>query len=538
MGRIVGALGPVEEEDWQSMLVDSPAENRDLIRQDRRGVAVRLGVAGPGERPQLFRDPGAPLELFAVADGRLDPPEQQLGVAQAAVQAWKERGADGLGTMRGEYSFGLWDGADKALIVGCDAVGLLAPAYFWDGRRFLFASRAIAILRAVGLAWNDAYVAGELCGVGSHLPRDTGFRGVYRMLGGELLRVSHGRLEQLAGARLVFGRDPDVSTEAASRELGRRLDATVVARLKHGKRACVALSGGIDSYAVASILARHEERVSAISMIPPGRSGAIPLLVAAEQSLQRSCIHRIEASETRGGIFNALPVPDDAVHSAPALHRARALLLRTARELGFNQVFDGEGSDEIFDIAFRPWLRPLFWRDNSFLSSFEESVSFVRTRKIGVRLRDVIAAGARHWRVLRDLRDAAQIQGESPFWDRTVVELSGSLLACVALDSSHSKPLVRRLIHESGPFGGAWRTKQDPLHAWLLARMLADGEYVRATIDRVKRSSRLSEWVDTEGIASAVVRAMQEPVRGQPAALVQLFAFVEWIDCVEQLCRS
>ena len=124
-------------------------------------------------------------------------------------------------------TYALWDPRARSLFVGCDAVGLSAPAFSWNGRTFLLSTRAVALLRRPGSvsAFDPLYLAHALGGIWSRPAAATAFQGVRRMLGGSLIRVSEDGFEQLAGAPLTFRASPRLKDERVISELGEILDA-------------------------------------------------------------------------------------------------------------------------------------------------------------------------------------------------------------------------------------------------------------------------------------------------------------------------
>jgi hypothetical protein len=139
---------------------------------------------------------------------------------------------------------------------------------------------------------------------------------------------------------------------------------------------------------------------------------------------------------------------------------------------------------------------------------------------------------------MEGIRLAAGVGGASPFWDRGVVEFAGSLSACEAMDPHHSKPIVRRLAQFEFGLADAWRPKHDALHEWLLRRAVANHYLVQNTLDRIGQSDRLSAWIDRIALNAAIKAAREGPRIDVAMALLDLFAFTEWAESVEEFCRS
>ncbi len=582
-----GALGPLARDAWEAMALGSPgsAAPRAIVRQWRSvdGMA-QLGIAeGECSRGRSALSESADQLFVAAGVGSLEGTGDQ-DIATTVLQAWQRGGFDALRRLRGTYAVAVWDARERSLVVACDALGLCAPAYRWDGRTFVFATRAMALAGTSDTAWNGTYVAHALSGILSSPTDATAFRGVSRLAAGEILRVTDGCLVRLPGDRLAFNSDAETrGREPAVRTLGHRLDRAVETRRRGAGRVCVALSGGIDSCVVASSLLRHAGSLECLSLVVGGASCASPAPIdAVERALPRAVVHRIEVAYTGPNLFDSLPIADDPIYAAPATQRARAMLLRTAREMGHDDVFDGEGSDELFDIAWRPvdlarqaswgplvrglvlpgsrrrladdlfwsaasglsgfrdwhigrlarrlpWLRRAFWRETFLRAAWQEATTYLARRSAADRLADVLGAHARYWRAQELLRDSAGIAGQSPFLDRAIVEFVGSLPARDALHRVHRKPLVRALAEERVRGLNAWCPKREPLNDWLVGQVSSDPACMSIAVERIRRSSLLSEWVDPGALEATALRPSHHA-----ADIVQLFAFVEWADSVER----
>jgi asparagine synthase (glutamine-hydrolysing) len=363
-------------------------------------------------------------------------------------------------------------------------------------------------------------------------------------------------------------------------------------RLRSDQRVCVALSGGVDSGVVAESLLRRRGRLDGFSLLIAGASPALRAPIAAiERALPTLHLHPIEVSYVAPNMFDSLPVSDDAVFCGPATQQARLTLLRTACDAGFEQVFDGEGSDELFDIAWRhadllrqaawkpalellarraerrrlisdllasgnfgissrlwlerqrracqqrrPWLARSFWEGKAFDVAWQDTVSSWSASCVRQRLADIVSAHARHWRTQSQLRTVAGVEGQSPFLDRRVIELAGSLPARIAMEVGHRKPLIRRLARDRLPSLDVWRPKREPLDDWLVNQIASDDAYLRVAIDRIKENDLLNDWIDTMALATASRWCREMPGSKHASSIVQLFGFVEWTHAVRQRC--
>ncbi|MGH7271441.1 MAG: asparagine synthase-related protein, partial [Polyangiaceae bacterium] len=500
MAFIFAGLGHVRPDDWARFMEEETGERSSPLAADQceRGAGdARMRLCAIG-REATIRDLSLPdADLVAAGSGAL---EGDRDVAPAVLDAYRLAGVSGLAGLRGEYAFALWDGRERSLLVGCDAVGLRAPAYVWDGQTFLASSRATALLRFAQArrGWDRVYLADALSGLSCRTAAATAFAGVRRMMGGEILRVSRGGVERLAGDRLVFDAGAWQDREGAARELGGRLDRVVRAKADV-RRSCVALSGGVDSCAVASSMARHSSVLDAFALVGPDGSPAEPSTLSSMTSAIAGLrLHRVPLPADITAPLDSKPLTDDPIWAGPGLQAGRVAILRAARGLGFERIFDGEGGDELFDLAWRPadmarefalapvlsalrhrgaarrmardlvmggslgplsdvwlrrvkrqvrerrsWLLPDFWRSPELGDAWRESRSFGVLRSARERLPEILGAHASHWRNQSLARRSAGLDGASPLLDRSVVELVGSLPAHLAMDPLHRKALLR-----------------------------------------------------------------------------------------------
>jgi asparagine synthase (glutamine-hydrolysing) len=587
MALLIAGLGPVDPIGWGRMSAElagfAPYRSYDAPGMSARLAAAGVGssVATEGDLPSSRREGG----LAAVGDGFL---EDMRGVAEGAIEAYRHTGAAGLYGLRGVYSFVLWDSRQRSMYVGCDVIGLRAPAYCWDGRTFLVSSRALALLRYTRRPWNDGYLAHVLAGTWA-IPADaTPFHGIRRMRGGELLRVSVEGLEPLRQAQLRFDEVRRRDRDDAAIELGARLDRAV-RREAAVSPACVAISGGLDSSTVGATLAVTQPEFSAFSLVAPeGTSGLDSAVERFAAAFPRVRVNRVAVTPGDPGAPPLLV--DDPIAGAPAMQPARASLFRACAERGFLRVLDGEGGDELFALAWwsrdlvrewafapiaarlltppsrarlvaevamlpatrtlfraraslmarrlrdeRPWLRAKFWASPSFEEARAATVDYRALGSARDRLSRILASHARYSRAQEMFRLANGIAGASPLLDRDVVELVGSLDASVVLDHDHDKSLLRRAAERRLPASIAWSRKAEPLHDWLVQGFIADSGRVRRCVDLVRASPVLSDWVDAKALLAAVAKARAAPRDGAFAPwLVALLTLAEWVGAVEQ----
>lgn len=275
---------------------------------------------------------------------------------ETILHAYAEHGLDCVNHLRGMFVFALWDDARRRLILARDPMGE-KPLYLYerDGR-LLFASEMKALLGSGEVAFELDPEAVNLFFHYQYVPEPkTAVKGVRKLDAASLLvvnvepwRVEETRYWRMEDAPPIEGDAPALiraELESVSELIVSAADVPVG----------VALSGGLDSSAVAAFAARAQQR----------RGGAPPLhafsvgytgrpandereearALAAHLGLR---FHEVEV-ETKEVVefFPELnyrrddPVADYAGHSYYAV-------MRRAREEGVPVVLQGQGGDELF----------------------------------------------------------------------------------------------------------------------------------------------------------------------------------------------
>jgi asparagine synthase (glutamine-hydrolysing) len=544
-------------------------------------ASVWLAVAFHNEEHAKISESGG-LVAACVGDVESSPQEPETAV----VRAYQQAGIAGLRRLRGEYAYALWDSTRRSLFVGCDAVGHRGLVYGGDERTFLASSRATAILRVwpASRSWDRAYLAHALSGIWSRASSATAFEGISRNVGGELIEVSRSGVRHSCDDAFRFDvRVQDV--KEATDELGRRLRNAVAGRFE-ARSSAVALSGGIDSAAVAAAIAASNPSFDAFTLVSREVSES-----ESRDTLLRCFpqMHLHVVDEPVGDEVDALPVSDDPLIGGSIVQPGRIALLRAMRDAGHSNVFDGEGGDEVFDVPLRfadllreralsevitsirsgtswrsicrdvleasafaplaglamdrragnlrarhPWLRPSFWRSAAFSSAWDELAAFARLRRARDRLPEILGTQNRFWRAHDLARQSLGLAGHSPMLDRDVVELVGSLPARIALQAPHRKVLLRRFVEQQVGPELAWRPKREPLADWLIRRAVSNDRIIAEALSRIEGASVLSEFVDPHVVVTAA-RSSRDRLAGDRLTpqLAQLIAFVDWVARVE-----
>lgn len=183
------------------------------------------------------------------------------GDTESLVHGYEERGDAIFAALDGMFALALWDGRRRRLVLARDPFGK-KPLYYWhDARRFVFASEIKGLLAAGVPAGLDERRLGEYLAFGYIPTPGTLFAGIRKVPPASILVVDKDGVQEPRaywdlefppeGGALKIGLD-----EAADRV--RDLFTTAVRkRLMGDVPLGVLLSGGVDSSAVAAVIARH-----------------------------------------------------------------------------------------------------------------------------------------------------------------------------------------------------------------------------------------------------------------------------------------
>jgi asparagine synthase (glutamine-hydrolysing) len=310
---------------------------------------------------------------------------------ETIVHAYEQWGDDCVHRFRGMFAFAIWDAPKRRLLLARDRLGVKPLYWARRGDVLLFGSEIKAIL-ASGLVDPQANVAAipELLSTRYIAGADTLFRGVQKLLPGHLLVFERGdtRLRQYwdvptdrsvgpAAPPDVDGNPRDVVAQFRG-----LLEESVRLRLMSDVPLGVFLSGGIDSSAVAAIMARQIGRPLQTFSVAFEEHAFNELAYAREVAKAVGAeAHEVVISDRQ--FFDALPTllwheDEPIAHpSSVPLYFVSALARRHV-----TVVLTGEGSDELL-AGYGKYLRTAWnWRTGR-----------VYERLVPRRLRRAIAQG-------------------------------------------------------------------------------------------------------------------------------------------------
>ncbi len=182
---------------------------------------------------------------------------------ETIVHGYEEWGAECVHRLRGMFAFAIWDATARRLLLVRDRLGIKPLYWCRAGGTLLFASEIKAIL-ASGLveARANTAVIPEVLSMRYTSSAETMFRGVYKLLPGHVLTFSDGTLDIRQYWDIPVGSSSEGAGNAAGivAEFRSRLEESVRLRLMADVPLGMFLSGGIDSSAIAALMARMVDR--------------------------------------------------------------------------------------------------------------------------------------------------------------------------------------------------------------------------------------------------------------------------------------
>jgi asparagine synthase (glutamine-hydrolysing) len=273
---------------------------------------------------------------------------------ETIVHAYEEWGDACVERFRGMFAFGIWDAPKRRLLLVRDRLGIkplywtLVPASPTRGERLLFASEIKAILESGLINAEPNYgVLPEMLATRYTAGTETLFRGIHKLMPGHRLVYANGRV----AIEQYWDVPRDEAEPAPDRELIERfralLQESVKLRLMADVPLGVFLSGGLDSTAVAAMMAREIDRpVETFSVAFEDRAfNELAFARDAAKAIGANG-HEVVVSDT--DFFGALPrlvwhEDEPIAHpSSVPLHFVSALAAKHVKV-----VLTGEGSDEL-----------------------------------------------------------------------------------------------------------------------------------------------------------------------------------------------
>jgi len=401
--------------------------------------------------------------------------------------------------LRGMYAFCL-AGPDGRTWLVRDPFGI-KPLYVMELERGLaFASEAGAFL-AAGLAPRAvrADAARELLAFNYTLGEETIFPGVRRLAPGAIVQVVEGRLVP----HEVRPALPPARTRPSARDaaaLVTQLDAVLEDSVRVHQRADVPyglfLSGGIDSAAIATLMARLNSRPVTAFTCGFDAPGARDERAQAERVARALDLDWRETTFGEDDFWSLLPQVANALDDPTADYATLPTFkLARAAKGTLTVVLTGEGGDELFGGygRYRRALRPAWLGGRPAEPRDADPAALARWRAQAkgpdglTRLQQAQYADIATW-LPNDLLTkldrclmAHGLEGRTPFLDPVVADFAFALPDRFKVRGRYGKWLVRKWLEGVCPAAAPWARKQGftvPVAAWIAPRAEAIAERI------------------------------------------------------------
>jgi asparagine synthase (glutamine-hydrolysing) len=187
---------------------------------------------------------------------------------ETIVHAYEQWGDDCVRRLRGMFAFALWDAPKRRLLLVRDRLGIKPLYWTMAGPRLLFGSEIKAILASGEVdPQPNVDAIPELLGTRYLSGTETLFRGIHKLLPGHLLVFERGEVRTRQYWDVPVGRHDglnELGRNPTPAQIGDRfldlLEESVRLRLMSDVPLGMFLSGGIDSSAIAAIMASLIDR--------------------------------------------------------------------------------------------------------------------------------------------------------------------------------------------------------------------------------------------------------------------------------------
>jgi asparagine synthase (glutamine-hydrolysing) len=323
------------------------------------GLGLRATTARERGAAQPLHDPAAGLWL--VADARIDNrdevaralylPATPASDAELLLRGLVRMGAALASRLEGDFAFAAWDERRRVLVASRDAMGLRPLFWRAAGRGLLLASEVDALLDAGGEAEVEPAAVLDFLRHRTGPASRTFFHGIQRLPPGHVIEAGEGGVRDLGHAR-----PPPLRPEPPPRGedvpgFRRRLRAAVACRLESDGPVVLALSGGLDSGAIACMaedLHREDPRGRAPLVLA---SAVFRGFAADETPFLEAVLSRVRFRCER---WDASAAPPAAPEPFPRAHPVRDPMtggalsaLEVARAAGSRVLLMGLGGDEL-----------------------------------------------------------------------------------------------------------------------------------------------------------------------------------------------
>ncbi|MBS1963144.1 MAG: asparagine synthase (glutamine-hydrolyzing) [Bdellovibrionales bacterium] len=271
--------------------------------------------------------------------------------SESVLRLYEEYGTDCVDHLRGMFAFALWDEKKKRLFVARDRVGEV-PLYFAENHQGVVFSSELKAIANHAIERLDPDYDSIRQTLRYSYPvdlRNTFIRQIKRLLPGERAIVDANGLCLEKYWKPRFKGNYSGTRKNAEEDVLNALRESVSLRMRSEVPVAVLLSGGIDSAAIAALIAKSHSGVQAITAGYRGRPDCDET-EEAEKIAKAIGIkwERVELDESDflNYFDDLVHVIDEPVGDKSAI--AQWAIYRKAKEKGLKVLLSGNGGDELF----------------------------------------------------------------------------------------------------------------------------------------------------------------------------------------------
>jgi asparagine synthase (glutamine-hydrolysing) len=439
------------------------------------------------------------------------------------LHVYAREGEAAFERLRGMYALCLI-GADGKTWLARDPFGI-KPLYIMEHDGGLaFASEPRAFFKA-GLMQPvlDDQAAKELLAFNYTLAERTAFQGLRRLVPGEIVEVRDGRIvsgrRRAALPRRPAARAADEATLIG--QLDRVLEDSVRVHQRSDVPYGLFLSGGIDSAAIATLMARLNERPVTAFTCGFEAPGAKDERAQAERVARALNLDWRETRFDEADFWRILPQVAWALDDPTADYATLPTYkLAEAAKGTLTVVLTGEGGDELFGGygRYRRALRPAWLGGRPAEPRGADAATLARWRAEAAPPKGLTPLQQAQWadvttwlpndlllKLDRCLM-AHGLEGRTPFLDPEVANFAFPLPDRFKVRGRYGKWILRKWLEAHCPAAEPWARKQGftvPVEAWIAPRARDIGARIAglAAVRRVRSAEQVTAVFASEGAA-------------------------------------
>ena len=270
---------------------------------------------------------------------------------EVLLHAYEEFGENVVHALRGMFAFAIYDEKSGSLMVSRDHVGK-KPVYVYEGEgKVVVASEPSAIKSIVKKLEPDPVGAFQMFMHVSPPPERSYFKEVYMLRNGEYIIIKSGKVVKRKKYYTLRFKESEFDIRKYVRELHKELVRAVEYRLIADVPIALALSSGVDSTLLASIITKEikKEDIAAFTVTVSGAGEYDEVELASEVAEELNMEHEIIEFDFKNYVATTyeltrkigVPITDPSLVLGYGIAKA-------ARGKGYKVIIVGEGGDELF----------------------------------------------------------------------------------------------------------------------------------------------------------------------------------------------